>query len=396
MNAVANLALERESRVGNIAFIDLKAQQKVIRERVEKRLMAVLDHGRYIAGPEIDELEALLAEKVGVKHCIACSSGTDALIIPMMGLNLSRQDAVFIPAFTYNATANAVLIAGGTPVFVDIDPQTLNICPKDLELRIGEAKAAGLTPKVVCAVDLFGVPADYRLIGEVATRHGVSIFSDGAQSFGGQQDGKWVGNLAPVTGTSFFPGKALGGYGDGGATFTDDDEMAEICQSIRWHGTDEKRGISVRVGMNGRMSTFQAAVLLEKAAIFWDELEARRRSAAIYNERLRDVAQLQAIPAGTNSGYGYYTIQIDNRDKVRQAMGEAGVPTAVYYMTPLHQMPAFTDYAPKGGMPNAEAASQRVLSLPMHPYLSEDQAHFVCDVLHAALQEVAGHATLAG
>ena len=389
MNAVNNLALERESRVGTIAFIDLKAQQKMIRERVEKRLMAVLDHGRYIAGPEIDELEQTLAEKVGVRHCIACSSGTDALVIPMMGLNLSRKDAVFIPAFTYNATANAVLVAGGTPVFVDIDPHTLNISPTDLEVRVKEAKAAGLTPRVVCAVDLFGAPADYPALSAIASAHNMLVFADGAQSFGGKQGGKWVGSLAPVTGTSFFPGKAMGAYGDAGATFTDDDEMAALCQSIRWHGTDEKRGQSVRVGINGRMSTFQAAVLLEKNAIFWDELEARKRIAAIYDARLGGVADLQTLPAQTDSGYGYYTVQIDQRDAVRTLMGEAGVPTAVYYMVPLHKMPAFTAYAPEGGMPVSEAASARVLSLPMHPYLTDDQAHFVCDVLEAASKEAA-------
>lgn len=393
MNAVANLALERESRVGNIAFIDLKAQQKRIRPAVEKRLMAVLDHGRYIAGPEIDELEQMLAEKVGAKHCIACSSGTDALIIPMMGLGLSSTDAVFIPAFTYNATANAVLVAGATPVFVDIDPQTLNMSATDLERRIGEAKANGLTPKVICAVDLFGTPADYPALARIADAHGMRLWGDGAQSLGGQQSDKWVGALAEVTGVSFFPGKALGAYGDAGATFTQNDELAEICQSIRWHGTDENRGLSVRVGINGRMSTFQAAVLLEKAAIFWDELKQRQRVAAIYDRRLNDKAALQAIPAGTHSGYGYYTIRTELRDAVRAKMGEAGVPTAVYYMTPLHQMKAFEAYAPSEGMPVAEISSQQVLSLPMHPYLTDEQAEFICDVYEAALDEARAEAS---
>jgi dTDP-4-amino-4,6-dideoxygalactose transaminase len=387
MNAVTNLALERESRVGTIAFIDLKAQQKRIRQAVEKRLIAVLDHGRYIAGPEIEELEQTLAERVGVAHCIAVSSGTDALIIPMMGLELTREDAVFVPAFTYNATANAVLIAGGTPVFVDIDPQTLNISPADLEDRIAAAKAAGLRPRAICAVDLFGAPADYQALSAIAARENLALFADGAQSFGGRQNGQWVGNLAPVTGTSFFPGKALGAYGDAGATFTTDPGMAEICQSIRWHGTDENRALSVRVGLNGRMSSFQAAVLLEKAAIFWDELEERRRVAAIYERRLADRVQLQSFPDGTDSGYGYFTIQTEARDTIRDAMVEAGVPTAIYYKTPLHHMPAFSAFAPADGLPHAERATSRVLSLPMHPYLSDEQAEFVCDVLEAALDE---------
>ncbi|ADM08348.1 DegT/DnrJ/EryC1/StrS family protein [Parvularcula bermudensis HTCC2503] len=390
MNGVANLALERETRVGTIAFIDLKAQQKLIRERIEKRLLDVLDHGRYIAGPEIDELEKTLADKVGVQHCIACSSGTDALLIPMMGLKLQPTDAVFIPAFTYNATANAVLVAGGRPVFVDIDPSTLNMCPNDLDRRIDEAKQAGLTPRVVCPVDLFGAPADYMTIGTIAASHGLTLFADGAQSFGGKHQGSWVGAIASVTGCSFFPGKSLGAYGDGGATFTDDDEMAELCRSIRWHGTDNDRAISVRVGINGRMASLQAAVLLEKEAIFWDELKRRHEIAAIYASDLDGFATPQEIPPGIESGYGYYTIRTVQRDAIREAMTKIGVPTAIYYKTPLHKMPAFAHLAPEGGLPGCEAAAGQVLSLPMHPYLTDDQAHFVCDAFKAAKKEVCG------
>lgn len=388
MNAVANLALERESRVGNIAFIDLKAQQKRIRAGVEKRLMAVLDHGRYIAGPEIEELEAGLAEKVGCKRVVACSNGTDALIIPMLGLELTKGDAAFIPAFTYNATANAVLLAGGTPVFVDIDPTTFNMCPKDLQRKIDLVKAEGrLRPRAVCPVDLFGSPADYPAIAQIAQAEGLYLFSDGAQSMGGDQNGKKVGNLAPVTGTSFFPGKALGAYGDAGATFLNDDAMIEICESIRWHGTDEARRESVRVGMNGRMSSFQAAVLLEKHAIFWDEVEARKVIADIYNKRLSALARPQRHLENSNSGYGYYTLAVANRDAVREKMGEAGVPTAIYYMQPLHRMKAFAPYV-IGDLTNCDRAAAEVLSLPMHPYLTEDQAHFICDVFEAAISEV--------
>ena len=376
---------------GPIAFIDLVAQQAVIRDRVEARLMAVLDHGRYIAGPEIEELEARLAADVGVRHCVALSSGTDALIVPMMALGLSRGDAVFVPAFTYNATANAVVIAGGVPVFTDVTPDGLNMCPEDLERRITEAHAHGLNPRVVCAVDLFGVPADYPAIRAVCERHGLTLFADGAQSFGGEQGGRRVGALAHVTGTSFFPGKALGGYGDGGAMFTGDDQMAETCRSIRWHGTDEARLESVRVGLNGRMASFQAAVLLEKQAIFWDELEARRRTAAIYDERLEGLAARQAIPADTRSGYGYYTVQLDparggGRDAVRARLSEAGVPTAIYYKLPLHKMSAFAPYPPYAPLPACERAAERVLSLPMHPYLTEAQAHRVCDAVAAAVR----------
>ncbi len=390
MNAVSNLALERESRVGTIAFIDLKAQQKRIRQRVEKRLIDVLDHGRYIAGPEIAELEEKLQEKTGAYKVIACASGTDALIIPMMGLGLSAQDAVFIPAFTYNATANAVLIAGATPVFVDVDPDTFNICPVDLQAKIDAVKADGkLNPAVVCTVDLFGLPADYPAINKIAATERLKVFADAAQSFGGKQDDTWVGNLAPVSGTSFFPGKALGAYGDAGATFVQSEDMAEVCESIRWHGTDAQRRESVRVGMNGRLDTFQAAVLLEKLEIFYEELDARKNIAAIYAENLGDAARAQGGYARTENGFGYYTVRVENRDAVREAMGTAGVPTAVYYQQPLHQMQAFAKYAPQGGLPNCEKLADQVLSLPMHPYLSEDQALFVCEVLQAAVKEKA-------
>ena len=388
MNAVANLALERESRVGKIAFIDLVAQQKRIRQKVEKRLIDVLDHGRYIAGPEIQELEEALAAKTGAKQVIACASGTDALVIPMMGLNLEKHHAVFMPAFTYNATANAILMAGATPVFVDIDPQTFNICPKDLQKKIEKVKAQGeLTPKVICTVDLFGAPADYPAINKIAQAESLIVFADGAQAFGGKQNDTWVGNLAPVTGTSFFPGKALGAYGDAGAIFVQSDDMADICQSIRWHGTDSARAESVRVGMNGRLDTFQAAVLLEKFAIFYDELEARKEIAKIYESRLKDIATPQHHPEGTQSGYGYFTTTVENRDHVREKMGDMGVPTAIYYKTPLHQMKAFENYSVSAELPNCEWAADRVLSLPMHPYLTHDQAHFVCDALEAAIRE---------
>ena len=368
-----------------IAFIDLAAQQAVIRERVEARLRAVLDHGRYVAGPEIDELEARLAADVGVRHCVALSSGTDALIAPMMALGLARSDAVFVPAFTYNATANAVVVAGGTPVFADVTRAGLNLCPDDLERRVAEARAHGLNPRLVCAVDLFGVPADYPAIRAVCDAHGLELFADGAQSFGAEQGGRRVGALARVTATSFFPGKALGGYGDGGAAFTDDDDLADACRSIRWHGTDGARLESVRVGLNGRMASFQAAVLLEKRAIFGGELEARRRVAAIYDERLDGIVERQVVPADTRSGHGYYTVQLEDRDAVRERLSEAGVPTAVYYELPLHRMAAFAPYPPFGPLPACERAAGRVLSLPMHPYLSAAQAHRVCDAVGEAV-----------
>jgi len=388
MNGVANLSLAAESRVGKISFVDLKAQQHRIRERIEARLTAVLDHGRYIAGPEIEELEEKLAERTGAKAAAACASGTAALIIPLLARGIGPGDAVFAPAFTYNATANAILLAGATPVFVDIDPATFNIDTTELEQRIEEIREAGeLTPRAVIPVDLFGSPADYRAIMQIAAREDLFVLADGAQSFGGSLDNRWVGDLAPVTATSFFPGKALGAYGDAGAILTQNPDDFENWASIRWHGTDEARKNSVRVGFNGRMDSFQAAVLLEKLAIFDDELAARRRVADAYDERLSAIATPQKHIDGGSSGYSYYSLRIDNRDQVVQRINELGVPNAIYYATPLHQMPAFEGYAPQGGLPQTEKIAGEIFALPMHPYLTPDQVDYICDAVEAAVRD---------
>ncbi|MEO1243171.1 MAG: DegT/DnrJ/EryC1/StrS family aminotransferase [Pseudomonadota bacterium] len=385
MNGVANLSLAAESRVGNIAFVDLQAQQRRIREGVEKRLKAVLDHGRYIAGPEITELEEKLAARTGAKAAVACASGTAALIIPMLARGIGPGDAVFAPAFTYNATANAILLTGATPVFVDIDPETFNIDPEDLKRRIADIREQGeLTPRAVVPVDLFGSPADYRAILGIAAREELFVLADGAQSFGGSLDNRWVGDLAPVTATSFFPGKALGAYGDAGAILTQDPDDFERWASIRWHGTDGARKNSVCVGFNGRMDTFQAAVLLEKMDIFDDELAARRRIADTYNARLLSVGAPQRHIEGAASGYGYYALRMENRDHVVKNLKEMGIPTAVYYETPLHKMPAFEPFAPAAGLPATEAVAADILSLPMHPYLTPDQVDYICDAVEAA------------
>ena len=386
MNGVANLSLAAESRVGNIAFVDLKAQQRRIRPAIERRLQAVLDHGRYIAGPEIDELEEKLAERTGAKAAVACASGTAALIIPLLASGVSAGDAVFVPAFTYNATANAILLAGATPVFVDIDPANFNMDPADLERRIAEVKAEGaLTPRAVIPVDLFGSPADYRAIGKISERENLFLLSDGAQSFGGRLDNRTVGDLAPATATSFFPGKALGAYGDAGAIMTQDAGDIERWTSIRWHGTDDARKDSVRVGFNGRMDSFQAAVLLEKLAIFDDELEARHRVAACYNDRLNQIGRPQAHLEGAQSSYGYYALCIENRDETVAKINALGVPTAIYYATPLHKMPAFAAYATEGGLPVTEKVAREIFSLPMHPYLTPEQVDYICDAVGAAV-----------
>lgn len=386
MNGVANLTLAGKTEVGDIAFIDLKAQQKRIRTRIERRLQAVLDHGRYIAGPEIDELEALLAEKTGAAAAVACASGTAALIIPLLAQGIDTGDAVFIPAFSYNATANAVLLTGATPVFVDIDPATFNMDPADLEHRIEAVKRGGrLRPAAIIPVDLFGSPADYPSILKIAARDNLFVLADGAQGFGGQLNGRWVGDLAPTTATSFFPGKALGAYGDAGAILAQSLDVIERWMSIRWHGTDGARKNSVCVGFNGRMDSFQAAVLLEKLAIFDEELDARQMIAAIYEKRLATLARPQAHLPGAKSGYGYFTIRVARRDEVAVRLKAKGIPTAIYYATPLHKMPAFEKYAPAGGLDDTERVCDEVISLPMHPYLTPDQAHHICDAVEAAL-----------
>lgn len=385
MNGVANISLAAESRHGRISFIDLVAQQRRIRPAIERRLQAVLDHGRYIAGPEIEELEDLLAARTGAKAAVACASGTAALIIPLFAMNVKAGDAVFIPAFTYNATANAVLVTGASPVFVDIDPATFNMDMDDLKAKIAEVRDKGeLEPRCVIPVDMFGSPADYAALAAIAAEEGVSLLADGAQSFGGALGNRAVGNLAPATSTSFFPGKALGAYGDAGAVFAQDAAAAEDWMSIRWHGTDNERKTSVRVGFNGRMDTFQAAVLLEKLAIFDDELAARRQVAATYDARFSSFARPQTHLTDAQSGCAYYSMCVKNRDAVVAQVNKMGVPTAIYYTTPLHKMPAFADYAPANGLPATDAVAEEIFALPMHPYLTPDQVDYICDVVEAA------------
>ena len=369
-----------------VQFIDLKAQQARIRDDVDSRIQAVLDHGAYINGPEIAELEKALAARTGAADVVLCGNGTEALEIAMMGDGIGHNDAVFIPAFTYNATASAVLMVGATPVFVDVEEKTFNIDPVDLEAKVKAVKNEGkLVPKMVVPMDLFGLPADYPAIASIAETYGLSILSDGAQSFGGRQNGKWVGNIAPMTATSFFPAKALGCYGDGGAIFSDSVERANIWRSIRWHGTDDTRKESVRIGTNGRMDSMQAAVVLAKLQIFDDELARRHEIASLYNEMLADKVDLPVPPQNTQSGWGLYSVLVDDRDRVQSVLKDADIPTAVYYSQPLHKMTAFRDYAPESGLPVSENLSRRILSLPMHPYLTDDQARHIAETLSRAI-----------
>jgi dTDP-4-amino-4,6-dideoxygalactose transaminase len=368
-----------------IAFVDLIAQQKRIRPQVEERFIRILDHGAYINGPEVRELEEALCEFTGAAKALAVGNGTDALIMPMMAMDLTAEDAVFIPAFTYNATCSAAMLAGGTPVFVDVRERDFCMDPADLERRIGEAKARGLKPRLIVAVDLFGIPADYEALFAIAEREGMQLLADAAQSFGCKWNGRYAGNIAPVTGTSFFPAKSLGCYGDGGAILFRDEALWEASEQIRWHGTDSNRRESVRPGMNGRLDSIQCAIVTEKLKIFGEELDRRTELAERYNEKLAGAFDPQDFGHGRESGWGYYTVAIDDRDAVQARLKEDGVPTAIYYPQPLHTMKAFDRFAPEGGMPVAEKLSGRVLSLPLHPYLSDAQADYICERFLAAV-----------
>lgn len=382
MSTAALLDGDTTSAPEPIAFIDLKAQQALIRERIEARIKAVLDHGQYINGPEIAELEEALKNYTGAADAVAVASGTDALVIALIAEGVGAGDAVFVPGFTYNATANAVLLAGAEPVFVDVDRHTFNMCPHDLAAKAEAVAEEGrLVPRAVIAVDLFGLPAPYPAIGETAERHGMPVIADAAQSFGGARGNARVGTLAPATGTSFFPAKTLGCYGDGGAMFATDAERGEIWRSIRWHGTDDERRDSIRVGLNGRMDSIQAAVLLEKLKLYDGELARRHEIAARYDAAFGDVIDLPARPEGVSPSWGLYSVTVPERDRLREALARRNIPTAVYYATPLHLMPAFAGHAPAGGLPNCEALAREILSLPLHPYLSDAQVDYICEAV---------------
>ncbi|MBC6981738.1 DegT/DnrJ/EryC1/StrS aminotransferase family protein [Caulobacter sp. 17J80-11] len=368
-----------------IAYIDLKTQQGLIRKQVEQRFTAILDHGAYINGPEVKELEDALCAYTGAKKALAIGNGTDALIVPMMAMDLKADDAVFIPAFTYNATCSAVMIAGATPVFVDVRARDFSMDPADLEKQIAAAKARGLNPRLIIAVDLFGIPADYEAIFAIAETHGLQVMADAAQSFGCRWKGKYAGAIAPVTGTSFFPAKSLGCYGDGGAIMFADESLYEACEQIRWHGTDANRKESVRVGFNGRLDSIQCAIVTEKLKLFPGELARRHEIAAVYNEKLAGAFDAQDFGPDRDSGWGYYTVAIDDRDGVQAKLKDDGVPTAIYYPQPLHTMKAFKHLAPEGGCPEAERLTARVLSLPLHPYMTDAQVDYVVERFLAAV-----------
>ncbi len=369
-------------------FIDLKAQQARIRDRLDKAIGAVLDHGVYIMGPEVKALEERLAAYCSATHAISCSSGTDALYLPLLALELSKNDAVFVPSFTFTATAEAIVLAGATPVFVDVDPVCFNMDPRSLEEAVMAVAALGrLRPAAVIPVDLFGIPAPYAEINRLAAKHDMIVLADAAQSFGGSIGNKRVGSLAHVSATSFFPAKPLGCYGDGGAIFTGDAGLAEAIRSIRVHGRASGSGSkydNVRVGTNARLDTMQAAVLMVKMDIFDDEMRLRQHVAARYAELLDDAVIAPSVPDGMISAWAQYTLSCARRDELQAALKQDGIPAQIYYDKPLHVQRPYLDYpvAPSG-LPVTEDLSQRLISLPMHPYLEAPAQEHICGVVNA-------------
>ncbi len=390
-----------------IPFVDLAAQSRRLRPEIDRRIAEVLDHGRYVMGPEVDELEAELGRWGGGASAVAVSSGSDALLIALLALGVggggSRRDAVFVPTFTFTATAEVVLLAGAVPVFVDVREDDFLIDLESLDREYEAVLAAGVAvPKAVIPVDLFGLPVAEEPLAEWAARRQLEVISDAAQSFGARRDGSPVGSLAPITTTSFYPAKPLGCYGDGGAVLCVEPATAEVVRSIREHGQSADRYDIVRLGVNGRLDSLQAAVLLAKLTIFEQELAARRAVAAGYGERLRAVASSAATPwrvsapecgagpgSSVESSWAQYTLRVDDeagrpsagaRDALRAHLDRAGIPTAVYYPRPMHLQPAYESYGRgAGSLPVSESLADRVVSLPMHPYLDQGALDRICE-----------------
>jgi UDP-2-acetamido-2-deoxy-ribo-hexuluronate aminotransferase len=366
----------------NIQFNDLKAQQNRIRENLENRIKAVLDHGKYIMGPEIAELEKRLAQFCGVKHCITCASGTDALLMPLMAYGVGPGDAVFTSPFTFISTAEVISLLGATPVYVDINPVTFNIDPLRLKESIENFTEHGskLKPKGIIPVDLFGQPADYDEIEAIAEEFDLFVLEDAAQSFGAQYKGKRTGSLGDVAATSFFPAKPLGCYGDGGALLCDDDEMADKIKSIRIHGKGSNKYDNIRIGLNGRFDTLQAAILLAKMEIFEQEISMRDAVAERYSQGLKRIVTTPQVKNDRSSVWAQYSIMTNNRDNVLMGLKERGIPSAIYYPKPLHLQDAFKHLGYRhGDFPVSEDCAEQIFSIPMHPYLEEDVQDYIIE-----------------
>jgi UDP-2-acetamido-2-deoxy-ribo-hexuluronate aminotransferase len=368
-------------------FVDLKAQYRAIRQDMDARIHRVLEHGQYILGPEVFELEAKLAARAGVRHCISCASGTDALLLALLAVGVGAGDEVITTPFTFFATGEMIALLGAVPVMADIEPDTYNLDPTRIEARI--------TPRTraIMPVSLYGQPAAMEEINLIAAQHGLPVIEDAAQSFGATYRGRPSCGLSTIGCTSFFPSKPLGGYGDGGACFTDDDTLAQTMRELRNHG-QQRRYEHARIGINGRLDTLQAAILLAKLEVFDAELAARDRAAQAYTHALAEVAlsglvRTPLVRSWNTSAWAQYTLEVEDRESVVAALAAEGVPTAVHYPVPMHRQPVFAGLGiGEGSLPVAEHAAARVMSLPMHPYLGEEDIARVADAVSRAVQPV--------
>ena len=359
-------------------FIDLAAQQKLIRPDLEAAIIKVLDHGQYIMGPEVNEFEAQLQEFTGASHALTCANGTDALTLVLMAWGVGPGDAVFVPSFTYVATAEAPAQLGATPFFVDVSEDTFNLDPLSFKQAVIDCRELGLNPKVVIAVDLFGQPADIDSLAEIAHAENIKVLVDGAQSFGATSRGRRVGSIGDAVTTSFFPAKPFGCYGDGGAVFTNSDEDSEIINSIRLHGKGSNKYDNVRIGLNSRLDTLQAAILLEKLKLFPGELSMRSSVAHNYNFLLSDACEVPILSHGNTSSWAQYTLKLENRGELQSKLKEVGIPSVVYYPIPLSKQIGYKQYpAVTTGVDSSAVLSERVLSIPMHPYISDESQRYI-------------------
>jgi dTDP-4-amino-4,6-dideoxygalactose transaminase len=374
-------------------FRDLKAQYTALKDEMDKAILEVVASSAYVMGPKIKEMETTFADYVGVKHCVACNSGTDALLLALKAWDVKAGDAVFVPSFTFFASAEVIAMQGATPVFVDVDKDTFNMDLVDLERKIEQTKKAGkLTPRVIIAVDLFGLPADFMAVRKVAEKHGLYVLEDGAQGFGGRIGEQKACTFGDISTTSFFPAKPVGCYGDGGAVFTNNDKWAELIDSYHIHGKGSDRYDNIRIGMNSRMDSIQAAILLVKLKAFKEyELADVNKVAARYTEKLKDVVKTPIVPEGFYSSWAQYTIQVGNKEirtGLQAALKALDIPTAIYYPIPMHRQTAFNYLNPNENQcPVSDKLADTVLSLPIHPYLSEKEQDMICETVCSFLRK---------
>ena len=374
-------------------FRDLKTQYAALKDEMDKAILDVVASSAYVMGPKIKEMEQAFAEYVGVKHCIACNSGTDALLLALMAWGVKEGDAVFVPSFTFFASAEVIANVGATPVFVDVDENTFNIDIADLEHKIEQTVKAGkLAPKVIIAVDLFGLPVDFKAIRKIADKYNLFVLEDGAQGFGGRIEGREACTFGDIATTSFFPAKPVGCYGDGGAVFTNNTEWAELIDSYHVHGKGSDRYDNVRIGINSRLDSIQAAILIVKLKAFKAyELVDVNKVAARYTEKLKDVVKTPIVPEGYYSSWAQYTLQLESEEQragLQAALKALDIPTAIYYPIPMHQQTAFKYLNPDDNRcPVSERIAKTVLSLPIHPYLSEKDQDMICDAVREYLKK---------